>query len=572
MNIFHCFVFVSLVIFVQADLKTRLCNNNDTIRTDAFAAAIVTALEKLSTRSSPLINIFYNYRVATCQQEFIFEKVMERKQSKFLVQTFNHTPFQISFMNSTLAKDPQTTLAIQYCHPTGGYSKPLLFYCPDNSIDEIRKIVGQDYSNEHPSGRNNKFLVESEKKFIDLWSIVHFTANKSSCRKSQLVRTNRFLINESRWLTNEFLTEPQRNFHGCEFRVTVEHREPYTYYTQRENGTIDAGGIYVEMLKLAASSFNFSLHFIGLGAKKKQKYNNWNNDVRFYNGYSKEHSTQYLIYINYIFLVPPGELYSDAAKLFMPLKFEVWIATVVTISIALLTIQIINRMSQQVQDFVYGRNVMNPTLNIMIAFVGGAQSTLPGRNFARFLLMLFIFFSLIIRTCHQSKLFTYLQADIIKREIQSIDELIEQNGLIYIPDHYFGTASSFQRFEKIIRYDSKNPKKFFEKTLESGFEGAVMTNLSFLIELESRFKSGKTSLNPLKESEYGYFVYYPHHQDNFLKEQIDEVIRNLHSAGLTDLWYVPKYGSKPQEESGPTPLMMDHLAAGFVVSTRIHVS
>lgn len=40
--------------------------------------------------------------------------------------------------------------------------------------------------------------------------------------------------------------------------------------------------------------------------------------------------------------------------------------------------------------------------------------------------MVFVIWSLIIRTCYQSMLFQYLQADLRQSEVKTIDELIEK--------------------------------------------------------------------------------------------------------------------------------------------------
>jgi hypothetical protein len=75
-----------------------------------------------------------------------------------------------------------------------------------------------------------------------------------------------------------------------------------------------------------------------------------------------------------------------------------WICIGVTLSMALLTIQLINFMSVKVQKFIFGRDIRTPTLNLANIFLNGSQNRVPGRNFARFLLILFIIWSLIIRT------------------------------------------------------------------------------------------------------------------------------------------------------------------------------
>jgi len=461
--------------------------------------------------------------------------------------------------------EPQTTLKFGHCNDISNklFSKPFLYVCPDDTKESLRGNFP------YLDSTNLKFLVEKEKRFIDLISIVFFTSDQSKCHQSQQVRTNRFLINESRWLTNEFQTEPTRNFHGCRMKVALtKNNAPYFDYIEHDNGSLETKGLYVDIVKAASKTFNFSI-MNTIDAKLAHNRAAYYIDVNFdKSGYGSGKATDYIIYKNFLFLMPSGELYSDAAKLFMPLELEVWIATIVTILIALLTIQIVYRLSQRVQNFVFGRNVTTPSLNIMTAFVGGAQTTLPGRSFARFLLMLFIMFSLIIRTCHQSKLFTYLQADIIKKEIQTINELIEQNEILYIPKDLPERFTITQRFEKFVKYDLKDSKRFIERTIEPGFQGAVLTDDMVLTDIESKFMSGATSLKVLKETELGTFTKLTLERDNFLKEQIYDVIGRLHSAGLIDYWYqrMLKFKNKPKEEPEPTQLTMDHLKAGFVVS------
>ena len=137
--------------------------------------------------------------------------------------------------------------------------------------------------------------------------------------------------------------------------------------------------------------------------------------------------------VRFVFFIPPGELYTPLEKLFLPFDFEVWIAILVTFLIALGTIQIINRASETVRNFVYGRNINTPTLNVAEIFLCGGQVKVPGRNFARFILMLFIIWSLIIRTCYQSMLFEFLQSDARKPGVKTMKEIYESNLTLIIP-------------------------------------------------------------------------------------------------------------------------------------------
>jgi hypothetical protein len=55
--------------------------------------------------------------------------------------------------------------------------------------------------------------------------------------------------------------------------------------------------------------------------------------------------------------------------------------------------------------------------------LGGSQAKLPGRNFARFLLMSFVLLSLIVRSAYSGSLFNILKNDVFSKEISSIEEI-----------------------------------------------------------------------------------------------------------------------------------------------------
>jgi hypothetical protein len=142
------------------------------------------------------------------------------------------------------------------------------------------------------------------------------------------------------------------------------------------------------------------------------------------------------LFTDYLTLtVPAGEPYTDLEKMFLMFDKSTWICIGFTLGAALLVIQLINFMSIQVQKFVFGRDIRTPTLNVVSIFLTGAQHRVPGRNFARFILIVFVLWALTIRTCHQSELYKNLQGDMRKPRIQSIDELNEKNFTL----HYDGT-------------------------------------------------------------------------------------------------------------------------------------
>lgn len=61
---------------------------------------------------------------------------------------------------------------------------------------------------------------------------------------------------------------------------------------------------------------------------------------------------------------------------------------------------------------------------------GSGLRVLPGRNFARFLLLSFVLFCLVIRTAYQGKQFEFIQKDMQKGNIKTIEQMIESNFTI----------------------------------------------------------------------------------------------------------------------------------------------
>ena len=60
---------------------------------------------------------------------------------------------------------------------------------------------------------------------------------------------------------------------------------------------------------------------------------------------------------------------------------------------------------------------------------------MPGRNFARFNLMMYILFCLVIRTAYQGVQFDLMLKEVMRKDFQTIDELLEKNITIYGIDH-----------------------------------------------------------------------------------------------------------------------------------------
>jgi hypothetical protein len=105
------------------------------------------------------------------------------------------------------------------------------------------------------------------------------------------------------------------------------------------------------------------------------------------------------------------------------------------------------------------------SLAVSGVLLGGGINRLPGRNFARFILMQFILFSLVIRTGYQGVQFEmmltvcrfiwaitclnncYNSQDMRPKDVGTIDELLAKNYTIYV-DPFFRIVFGEVEFNK----------------------------------------------------------------------------------------------------------------------------
>lgn len=148
-----------------------------------------------------------------------------------------------------------------------------------------------------------------------------------------------------------------------------------------------------------------------------------------------------------IFSVPSGEDYGEIEKLLRPFSTAVWIG-VITVFFLFLTIAIISFKFPSFYNFVIGKKVTTPNLNIIAQHLGVTQSTLPTRNFARFILMNLMIYCLIMRSSYQGAVFNTLISHDRKPPVSSINEIMEKEMTFYIYETLAGRFEVFPHYKK----------------------------------------------------------------------------------------------------------------------------
>jgi hypothetical protein len=204
--------------------------------------------------------------------------------------------------------------------------------------------------------------------------------------------------------------------------------------------TEEPQGLFVELFKILSKLTNFTA-FIQLEFpdELKTRYNIIEQYpiVKFkLNAFYHEIGSLTKLYFdsNFLLAATPSEFYSDYEKLWLPFDDFTWILLLLTFLAAFLVIFVAKYVTNSVKSLIIGREVLTPALNVLQVFFGISQMKLPAASVPRFILMMFIFFCLIFRTCYQSKLFEFMSSDMRKPPPKTITDLIDRNYQILTCD------------------------------------------------------------------------------------------------------------------------------------------
>lgn len=267
-----------------------------------------------------------------------------------------------------------------------------------------------------------------------------------NCDDTSMVLLNEFKDGAFVKTSSSFFPNKMKNLHNCSIRVSAVDTSKSSI-TSKGDKVID-----INLINALSQSLNFNINYTYTGTKGF-----------FFDNGSAQGSLKVLLnrdadlsisywWINFsrlkyfdvtssyvsdkiIFLIPPGRDFTAFEKLSLPFSSTVWVLIFICFAVALVVIAIFKFQPKNVRSFVFGSGVNNPVLNMAVAFIGGSQKILPQRNFARFLLMLFLMYSLVIRTLYQASFYKFLKSNQSQIKVHSIEEMIEKDFKFYALFH-----------------------------------------------------------------------------------------------------------------------------------------
>ena len=273
-----------------------------------------------------------------------------------------------------------------------------------------------------------------------------FTFNwfrKGFCNKLALLPIDVFDEKSLKWKKGLKSYRKFRNFHGCMLVANLaEVYQINSYHDLRSN---KLKGVLVDFFDAMGQKGNFSTSYLPIYGihqqfepycinEKMQKgfqITKYQVFQKFKSIGTHYHVTSTFRQTSFIFLITPGEPVTISEKLFLPFDFQTWIMLIITFGVALFVILVANFLPNIFRNLILGKGVQTPGLNLCYIFFGIGQMKVPDKSFPRFLLMSFILFCLIFRTCYQSKLFEFMTSDMRRSSPSTIDDLYDNGFEIY---------------------------------------------------------------------------------------------------------------------------------------------
>lgn len=362
---------------------------------------------------------------------------------------------------------------------TGNNPIKFVTFIPNMTYDELKlsSVLNKFYSEISVfdgTAFENTFFITNETETLTLSTAEWFTPH--GCNRANLIKLNKFNKTSQKWQSKLQNYEKFQQYNKCELVMLLPvyqddhsnfHMSGYSVIS-RDFLSFTYFGISPVIFEIAAEHLNFTV-----GYQPGRMAKNWlNEDMKnpvhriLINGVLKDPHVYFEILpqyklkfhiaasevvtnLNFWMFVTPADKYTAYEKFFLPFDFVTWILLAVTFVAAFSTIFIINCMPKLIQNIIYGHKVEAPTWNVIRIFFGISQTILPKKNFSRSILILFIFFCLIFRTCYQSKFFEFMTSEPRRLPPKTIEDMVNRGYEVYAMDATIDVAAKQDRLGRL---------------------------------------------------------------------------------------------------------------------------
>lgn len=575
---------IRIIIIINLLLvDTSKCELDDFVLpkySTALSRAVVDYVLNFYYNTSTTVNMYDVVKPENFDVNFdIVNEVLYNVETKVVVQVDNTFDFKITSwmrVNNIIFVDSFKSFMkiyrrIEYVHFEfqGYYLVVVTQYSVKNPIyDTMDKIFAALWKKKivnanvifMPQGNPNDALV-----------FTYYPYSYYYCEDVIPIHLNHYKDNQ--WLHEiDYFPKKLTNFHGCKIRVATFNSPPFMMVSQDQNGSYKVEGVEGTLLRVLAQKLNFTLHIISpknqwgyisknktySGSIKLVVKKKVNLTLGFYaslpdrNEAMQPSHTYYTT--NLVWMVPPGHPYTALEKLENPLDTTVWILSGVTVLVGFIVIAVLTKSSKTVQNFVFGRKIQAPALNLINVVLGNSLHRLPMRNFSRFLLMLAIIHFFIIRTCYTGGLVQYMQKNTRRPHMMATKQLLANNFSFYMNQAARIYVSQIPEVLARTKIIENNAYRLYVKEMinDPDYKGAFLTTVSHMAYRNFKvFPHSFYEYTPKPIYTISIVIYMNH--GSCLEDPLNNLIIQFLSCGLMSKWTSEfidfKYLKKPVNDS-----------------------
>lgn len=269
-------------------------------------------------------------------------------------------------------------------------------------------------------------------------------------------------------------------------------------------------------------------------------------------------------------MIPPGRPYTALEELLMPFQLSVWICIFGIFITTTAVVAFAKFWKLQKRSFIFGHGNDYPLINSINIFLGGNLQNTPRRNFARFLLMMWILLSLVLRSSYQAVLFGFLKEQRNFSAISSLDEMQKEGFKIYgvpvVADYFLDSMIQYRSM--YVPTTIEDVQKYRMQTMNYDFKGAVLTNEYMAAYMNKQYSKQNIMFHTMKPPILQLLFSILLRQDSFLTKLFDEELMKLYDSGMIHKWsslFNDAMYLKQTSDYVPGPLSLYQLRGIFII-------
>ncbi|KAG4076488.1 hypothetical protein HA402_014452 [Bradysia odoriphaga] len=365
---------------------------------------------------------------------------------------------------------------------------------------------------------------------------------------------NYFYVDHFVHTKKELFPPKMKNLYQCPLTIVTVEIRPYIFLRgiiQSNNSITLVDGIDARLMYVLSQRMNFKPMFVipddiprrgvihkngtvtGAFGMVYRRKANISTAANLYSAHRESilTATKPYMYEQLVFVVPNPIPYSPLEILLFPFTLSTWIAIVLIFAVAVVVVFIVMH-NNEMYGLVVGLENRSPYMNLVCTLLVGPTQNEPKRNFARFLIIMWILACFVLRTAYQGQLFTFLKMDKMKDGVRSIEELIEKKITVKLPEELSAFVTFDQRMEKLLQFH--HPNSYWNYVTETEAYVYPMSPLIYNVTQMIYTKGYYTKFKTLRIGIFPFVLYLP--KQSCLRGEINQKIQSVVESGLIEKW------------------------------------